>query len=155
VVDIEGLREFRKSHGEIFIGSQGNAESTSRPFRRYSLGEGFEVWVGRNAKENDQLTFGHARKYDIWMHARGVAGSHTLLRPPGRSTKPGTAIIEAAASVAAYFSKARGSELVPVMYTERKYVRKPRGADGGKVILDREEVVIVRPALPNSEGMSA
>ncbi|MDX1740323.1 MAG: NFACT RNA binding domain-containing protein, partial [Rhodothermales bacterium] len=148
VVDIDGLRAFKKSHAHVFLGSRGGTESSSRPFRRYSVGDGFEVWVGRNAKENDELTFSHARKFDIWMHARGVAGSHTVLRLPGRGVKPGPAILEKAASVAAYFSKARGSELVPVMYTERKYVRKPRGADGGKVIVEREEVVIVRPALP-------
>lgn len=148
VVDIDALREFRKSHNEFLVRTAGGSESAARPFRRYSLEGGYEVWVGRNARENEELTFGHARKFDIWMHARGVGGSHVVLRLPGRRSKPAASILEAAAGVAAYFSKARGSEFAPVMYTERKYVRKPRGADTGKVIVDRENVLIVRPKLP-------
>ena len=150
VVDIDGLKDFQRANEDLLGGSSEGGHSAPRPFRRYALGDGFEVWVGRNAKENDELTFGHARKFDIWMHARGVGGSHALLRLPGRTATPGSVVIEKAASVAAYYSKARGSELVPVMYTERKYVRKPRGADPGKVVVEREEVVIVKPALPGT-----
>jgi predicted ribosome quality control (RQC) complex YloA/Tae2 family protein len=150
VTDLDGLREFRRTQENLLGNKGGGADTSSRPFRRYVLGDGFEAWVGRSARENDELTFGHARKFDIWMHARGVGGSHVLLRLPGRDVKPGSSILEASAAIAAYYSKARGSELVPVMYTERKYVRRPRGADAGKVVVEREEVVIVRPALPRS-----
>ncbi len=122
------------------------SEAPSR-FRRFDLGS-FEVLVGRNAKENDELTFGMARKYDIFMHARGVPGSHTILRLPSRDANPDRHVLEIAASIAAYFSKARGSGLVPVSYAPRKYVRKAKGSVSGKVILEREEVVIVPPALP-------
>ncbi|NNE45094.1 MAG: DUF814 domain-containing protein [Rhodothermales bacterium] len=150
VTDMDGLGEFRKKHADV-ISSRGSAAAKSHvPFRRHALAGGFEVYVGRNARENDELTFGFARKFDIWMHARGVGGSHVVLRLPGRESKPGTNVMEAAASIAAYYSKARGSELVPVMYTERKYVRKVRGGDAGKVIVEREQVVIVPPALPST-----
>lgn len=118
------------------------------PFRRFALPQGYEVWVGRNARQNDDLTFHHAQKYDLWMHARGVPGSHTVLRLPNRQARPAPAIVERAASIAAYFSKARGSGLVPVMVTERKYVRKPRGAAPGAVAVEREEVLLVEPRLP-------
>ncbi|NNE36263.1 MAG: hypothetical protein HKN13_13575 [Rhodothermales bacterium] len=67
---------------------------------------------------------------------------------PSRDTNPDRHVLEAAASIAAYFSKARGSGLVPVSYAPRKYVRKAKGTSVGKVILEREEVVIVPPVLP-------
>jgi predicted ribosome quality control (RQC) complex YloA/Tae2 family protein len=118
------------------------------PFRRFAMGDGYEVWVGRNAKQNDTLTFRHARKYDLWMHARGVSGSHAVLRLPNRQAQPGKRLLERAAAIAAYFSKAQGSSLVPVILTPRKYVRKPKGAAPGAVIVEREEVLLVEPHLP-------
>lgn len=126
-------------------------EETRFPFRRFPLGEGYEVWVGKNAKQNDLLTFKYAQKYDRWMHARGVAGSHVVLRLPHRHANPGSHILERAASIAAYFSKAQGSIFVPVTVSERKYVRKPKGAPPGSVLVEREEVLIVEPRLPTAE----
>ncbi len=118
------------------------------PYRRYVLDDGYEVWVGRNAKQNDQLTLRDSRKYDLWLHARGVAGSHTILRLRGREDKPSKKIIEQAAAIAAWHSKARPSALVPVIVVERKYVRKPRKALPGAVLVEREKVVLVAPKLP-------
>jgi predicted ribosome quality control (RQC) complex YloA/Tae2 family protein len=128
--------------------SAGAATIERLPFRRFDLGHGYEVWVGKTAQQNDALTFQHARKFDLWMHARGVAGSHAVLRRPGRTIMTPRPLLERAASIAAYFSKARGSDLVPVIVVERKYVRKPRGAAPGAVLVEREEVLIVPPALP-------
>ena len=119
------------------------------PFRRFALDNGYEVWVGRNAKQNDVLTFRHARKYDLWMHARGVGGSHVVLRLPNRHAQPGRPVLEQAAAIAAHFSKAQGSSLVPVMVAPRKYVRKPKGAAPGAVVVEREEVLLVEPGLPS------
>ena len=128
---------------------QGSAGAAPRlPFRRFVLDEGYEVWVGRNARQNDALTFDHARKYDLWMHARGVGGSHAVLRLPNRDARPGKPLLERAAAIAAYFSKAQGSSLVPVMMAPRKYVRKPKGAAPGAVVVEREEVLLVEPGLP-------
>ncbi len=118
------------------------------PYRRFDLGDGFEVWVGRNARQNHELTFHAAQKYDLWMHAREVPGAHTVLHLPNRDAEPGTPRIRTAAAIAAHFSKAKGSDLVPVMVTERKYVTSPTGADPGAVRVDREEVVLVEPGLP-------
>jgi predicted ribosome quality control (RQC) complex YloA/Tae2 family protein len=127
----------------------GTPEASERvPFRCFSLEHDYEVWVGRNAKQNDALTFRHARKYDLWMHARGVAGSHVVLRLPNRDARPGKPILEQAAAIAAYFSKAQGSSLVPVIVTPRKYVRKPKGAATGAVAVEREDVLLVEPRLP-------
>ena len=131
-----------------FLGQQNTSTAEQIPFRRFDLGSGYEVWVGKNAKQNDDLTFRHARKFDYWLHARGVPGSHTVLRRPGRTAQPQKTILERAASIAAFYSKARGSGLVPVIIVERKHVRKPRGAAPGSVLVDREEVLLVEPGLP-------
>lgn len=117
------------------------------PFRSYSLPGGYQVFVGRNAAQNDRLTTAFARKEDLWLHARGVPGSHTVLRVKGREEPPST-VIESAASIAAYHSKARGSALVPVIVVKKKYVRKPKGAQKGTVTVDRETVILVEPKIP-------
>jgi predicted ribosome quality control (RQC) complex YloA/Tae2 family protein len=150
---VRGLKEMRSFRNEraddLVRFMQEEAIANDRiPFRRYALERGYEVWVGRNARQNDELTFRRAQKYDLWMHARGAAGSHAVLRLPNRSAEPDRRIIEQAAAVAAYHSKARGSALVPVMVTQRKYVRKPRGAPPGAVAVEHEEVVLVEPRLP-------
>src|SRR5690606_19335956 len=99
-------------------------------------------------RQNDDLTFHHAQKYDLWMHARGVPGSHAVLRLPNRDAQPQPLVLQRAAAIAAYHSKARGSSLVPVIVVPRKYVRKPRGAAPGAVAVEREEVLMVEPGLP-------
>ena len=145
----EELDAFEKSHRDIISKVQPRARERAAPrFRRFSLGDGYAVWVARSQKEADALTFGCARKHDLWMHARGYSGAHTVLRLPGRNATPGKEIVERAASIAAYFSKGRHSGLVPVTVTRRKHVRKPRGALPGEVAFEREEVVIVPPECP-------
>jgi predicted ribosome quality control (RQC) complex YloA/Tae2 family protein len=143
------VRQFVRGEADALsrFGSAG-AASERPPFRRFDLGQGFEVWVGKNAQQNDALTFHHARKFDLWMHARGLAGSHAVLRRPGRTAVPPKPILEQAAGIAAYYSKGRGSDLVPVIVAERKHVRKPRGAAAGAVVVERERVLLVPPALP-------
>jgi len=144
------LEQFTKAEGAALARYlPGTSDAPERmPFRCFSLGHGYQVWVGRNAKQNEALTFRHARKYDLWMHARGVAGSHVVLRLPNRDARPGKPILEQAAAIAAYFSKAQGSSLVPVIVTPRKYVRKPKGAATGAVAVEREDVLLVEPRLP-------
>ena len=145
------LKSFKKTEATTLAAFvQGPASAAQRlPFRRFVLENGYEVWVGRNARQNDTLTFRHARKYDLWMHARGVGGSHAVLRLPSRDARPGKPILERAAAIAAYYSKAQGSSLVPVMIAPRKYVRKPKGAAPGAVVVEREEVLLVEPGLPS------
>lgn len=151
---LDALKKFRKAEAERlapFI--SGEEEGIERlPFRRFDLGSGYEVWVGKNARQNDELTFHHAQKYDLWMHARGLPGAHAVLRLPNRDADPPKRIVHQAASIAAYYSKGRGSKLVPVMVTERKYVRSPSGAPPGAVRAEREEVLLVEPRLPAGKG---
>ncbi len=147
---LDALKRFRKDNADRLARYAGQEdEDVDRfPFRRFDLGGGFEAWVGRNARQNQELTFHVAQKYDLWLHARGVPGSHVVLHKPNRDAEPGRRRLHAAASIAAYFSKARGSGLVPVMVTERKYVTSPRGAAPGEVRVEREDVIMAEPRLP-------
>ena len=119
--------------------------------RRISGVGGCEILVGRSARSNEKLTFEAATADDLWFHAVGVAGAHVLLRtPPGREVREEQ--VHQAAGVAAYYSKARGSTSVEVMYTSRKNVRKIRKAPPGTVRVTRFNSVRVRPALPDGKS---
>ena len=116
--------------------------------RHYRLTDGWIVLVGRTNRENDLLTHRAARPRDLWFHARGVAGSHVVLQRGQRKDNPSKAALETAASIAAYHSKARTSATVPVIYTEKRYVRKPRKSAPGLAACIREKVLMVTPQLP-------
>lgn len=107
---------------------------------RFTTPSGVELWIGRNNRQNDRLTFRSASDYDIWFHSQEIPGSHVLLRlSPG--TVPEAADLQFAADYAAYYSRARHSEQVPVVYTRPKYVYKPKGAKPGMVVYKQETVI--------------
>ena len=112
----------------------------------YHTSEGFRVLVGRNNVENDALTLKKAARTDIWFHTKEIHGSHAILFTEGREVTD-LAIFETA-SIAAYHSKGRLSENVPVDYTLVKYVKKPSGAKPGMVIFTDNKTVYVTPKLP-------
>ena len=116
--------------------------------RSYTLPDGWVVLVGRNNKENDELTHRVARPDDLWLHAQGVPGSHVVIRRAGRKDLPGRRITELAAGLAAHFSRARHSGTVPVIITEKRHVRKPRGAKPGTAAVEREKTLFVEPLSP-------
>ena len=118
--------------------------SRTPPYRTYTSSGGLEIRVGRGARHNDDLTFHHSRPGDIWLHARHAAGAHVILRWTRPERPPATDLHEAAV-LAANHSDARGSGTVPVDWTRRKWVRKPRGAVPGAVIPDRVQTVFVAP----------
>jgi len=115
-----------------------------QPYKRFTSRGGLEIRVGRSAKDNDALTFHASSPDDVWMHARGASGSHVVLRWT-RDEAPPAADLEEAALLAAWHSGARGSTVVPVDWTRRRYVRKPRGAAPGSVVVARAKTVMVRP----------
>jgi predicted ribosome quality control (RQC) complex YloA/Tae2 family protein len=115
----------------------------------YELPGGFRVLAGKTDVDNDMLSLRLAAANDLWFHARGLPGSHVLLRHPD-GLKPDSAAIKAAASIAAWHSKARNAGRVPVCFTEAKHVGKPRGAKPGSVTIKREKIIKVRPALPEA-----
>ncbi len=120
------------------------ADLPALPYRRYRTSGGLEVRVGRGARQNDALTFHHSRPNDVWLHARHAGGAHVVLRWV-RAERPPAADLAEAATLAANHSAARSSGHVPVDWTRRKWVRKPRGAAPGLVTPDRVQTVFVSP----------
>ncbi|WP_437313604.1 NFACT RNA binding domain-containing protein [Sorangium sp. So ce385] len=114
-----------------------------RPFHAYRSASGAAILVGRGAEDNDALTTKHARPHDLWLHAKGVAGSHVVVPLPKGASCPADVLVDAA-TLAAHFSDARGEAVCEVSYVPRRYVRKPRGAAPGAVVFDREKVIAVR-----------
>ncbi|MBE9241054.1 Rqc2 family fibronectin-binding protein [Synechocystis salina] len=111
---------------------------------------GFPLWIGRNNRQNDYLSFRVATEYDLWFHAQEIAGSHVLLRlPPGAIADEQD--LQLAADWAAYYSRGRGEEQVPVVYTQPKYVFKPKGSKPGMVIYQQETVIWGKPGAVNSK----
>jgi predicted ribosome quality control (RQC) complex YloA/Tae2 family protein len=115
-----------------------------RPYRLY-FHKNWEIWVGKNAKDNDHMTFHLAHKEDFWLHAQGVSGSHVIIRKIQRKQDPPKSVLEYAARLAATYSQARNSSYIPVIYTRVKYLRKPRGSEAGAVIPERTKSFFVEP----------
>lgn len=113
------------------------------PPKEYKSSDGFTIYVGRNNKQNDKLTLKTARNYDMWLHTKDIPGSHVIIVSDNREITD-TAILEAA-SLAAYNSKAKDSDNVPVDYTIVKNVSKPSGAKPGMVIYVNNKTVYVTP----------
>lgn len=109
---------------------------------------GFVIWVGRNSRQNEQVTFEKGSPVDLWLHARGVPGAHVIIKLDGRRAPQ--EVIEHAAGVAAYFSLKRGEAKVEVDVTERRHVRKIKGGGAGQVTYRNEETLFVAPLDPSS-----
>jgi predicted ribosome quality control (RQC) complex YloA/Tae2 family protein len=116
--------------------------------RQYVSSDGYEMWVGRTARDNDSLTFRLAKPADLWLHAGDYPGSHVVVRNPTRKEIPQRTVIEAA-QLAGYFSQAREDSKVVVHYTERKFLAKPKGAPPGQVRMSRFRSITVQPKPPN------
>ncbi len=117
---------------------------------RYALPGGWEILAGRTDRDNDILSLRTASPRDWWFHVKGMPGSHVILRCPEDQT-PDRAILETAAAVAAYHSKARKAGKVAVIMARTADVSKPRGAKAGSVLVKRDKTLNVRPALPSPE----
>lgn len=113
------------------------------PYRVFRSARGVAIWVGKNAVDNDELTVRVAKPHHLFLHARGVSGSHVIVALSKGSTCDEATLVDAA-TLAAHFSGVRGEPSAEVQYVPRKYVRKRRGSAPGSVELDREKVMIVR-----------
>lgn len=120
----------------------------SEPYK-YQTPSGFELLIGRNNRQNDLLTFRTAGDYDLWFHTQEIAGSHVLMRLPAGAVAQ-DADLQFAADLAAYYSRARQSEQVPVVYTTPKYVYKPKGAKPGMAIYKQEKIIWGQPDQGNT-----
>ncbi len=141
------VRNFYETNRAVlkFLGFEESTkkEKKSLPFRKFAITQKAVLYVGKNARNNEQLTFSFAKPNDIWLHARGTAGSHCILRG---ATMQNTSEIRRAAEIAAFYSTAKHSELVPVQYTEKKFVRRAKNMPPGQVLPEREKVIMVRPS---------
>ncbi|RPI74427.1 MAG: DUF814 domain-containing protein [Ignavibacteriales bacterium] len=117
-------------------------------FKHYVILDKYNVYVGKDSKNNDLLTMKFAKPNDYWFHARSVSGSHVVLKNENPKEGIPKNILKITASLAAYHSKAKTSGMAPVSYTQKKYVTKRKGMETGKVALTKEEVLIVRPEIP-------
>ncbi|MDH4223861.1 MAG: NFACT RNA binding domain-containing protein [candidate division Zixibacteria bacterium] len=115
--------------------------------REFISADGWKILVGRNNRENDYLTFKIARPDDLWFHAQNTAGSHVVLRKGERKKQPSAKALEQAASLAAYYSQAKTSRKVSVIYTLVKYVKKPKGASPGLVKVENMKSILIEPRL--------
>lgn len=144
ILDLRALRTWRKTH-DLQPETKAKA-ATELPFKVFE-DEGFTILVGRNAANNDLLTQRYAHKEDLWLHAKDVTGSHVVIRHRAGHAVPGP-VVERAAQLAAWYSRRQHDSLCPVTVTPRKFVRKPKGALPGQVLVEREKVVLVVPANP-------
>jgi predicted ribosome quality control (RQC) complex YloA/Tae2 family protein len=129
-------------------GKKKSLKTAGSKFRQFILYEKHLIVVGKNSKNNDELTTGFAKQNDYWFHARSVSGSHVVLRYDKSHGEIQKIVLEKAASIAAYYSKAKTSGLVPVSFTQKKYVVKRKGMPPGTVALLKEKVLIVKPEIP-------
>ena len=113
--------------------------------RRYLSSDGYEVVIGRTARDNDKLTFREARPNDLWLHAGDYPGSHVIVRNSSRKEIPHRTIVEAA-QLAAKFSQASKDAKVNIHYTQRKFLSKPKGGAPGLVRLSKFRSITVEPA---------
>ncbi len=117
---------------------KGRQEQRQGPFRRFTSSDGLAMYVGRNARENDELTFGVAKSDDLWLHARGTPGSHVVVRlEKGADVPPET--LRDAATLALLYSDLKKSGKGDIIYTRRKWVKKAKGQAPGAVIVTQEK----------------
>jgi len=157
----EDIKALRKLHGRLnaqqLIPSQRRKQqrkqSSRKPGRRFIHTNGAQLIVGRNNTDNDSVTFQVGNDLDFWLHAAGIPGSHVILRNPQRRDEPLAHHLSVAASVAAYYSKARNSANVQVHWTQRRFIKKLKGGNPGQVLLKNYKSVIADPKLPNGLEM--
>jgi predicted ribosome quality control (RQC) complex YloA/Tae2 family protein len=147
---IESLRQEFEEHtgGRQPVGERAGSKSKKQPPRRVTgltEANGNMIYLGRSGRENDQVTFDIGGAEDTWVHARGVPGSHVIIRWQRPSEEDDARAVETAAALAAYYSSGRESGQVEVDVTRRKNVRKIKGAGPGMVTYRNERTILVKP----------
>lgn len=137
-----------KRHGKAGAPPDEKAE----PVRRYTSSDGFEILCGKSGQGNDLIVKRHAKAEDIWFHAHGVPGSHVLIKTAGRAKEITGKTVEEAAGLAAFFSKAKHASKAEVIYADARFVKKPKGAKPGMVVVKEYRTIMVRPANMEMKG---
>ena len=123
-------------------GKKAKREKKAKPLH-YMSSDGFDIFVGKNNAQNDELTLRFAAQDDIWFHTKNIPGSHVILR--AQNGQVSDTALEEAAHLAAYYSRARSGSLVPVDYCPRRQVKKPGGAKPGFVIYEGHKTAYITP----------
>ncbi|MDN5214230.1 NFACT RNA binding domain-containing protein [Fulvivirgaceae bacterium BMA12] len=139
----ENLKALRQIINKEVATGEEQEQRKALPYKKFTF-LGYDIFVGKSAASNDILTQKIAKKDDLWLHARDVSGSHVVIK--NRPGKPfPKELIEKAAALAAFYSKRKNDSLCPVIYTSKKYVRKPKSAPPGMVKVEKEKVILVEP----------
>ncbi|MCP4537320.1 MAG: DUF814 domain-containing protein, partial [Chloroflexi bacterium] len=136
--EIDGVRAALAAAGWTPKARRSSAQSGGP--RRFEM-DGFTIYVGRNARQNETVTFKHAGPNDLWLHARGHPGAHVIVKSGGQDVPE--EVLQRAAELAAYYSPARGEGRVGVDVTERRFVRRVRGGHPGLVTYRNERTLWV------------
>src|SRR3990167_3929494 len=134
------LEEHISALSVSFVSKKNEGRSSPRTFRS---SDGLTIFVGKNNRQNDELTFRIAKGNDMWLHVRDFPGSHVVIQMGGRKDIPRESLLDAAA-LAVYFSKLKSAGKGNVIYTLRKYVRKPKGAEAGKVLCSQDKNLFIK-----------
>lgn len=146
-LDLETLISFSdKPKPKKQVSKKTKTEQSYKGVRRFVSSDGFEIWVGKKAADNDHLTFRMARSLETWLHTADYPGSHVLIRDSGKAKIPERTLVEAA-QLAAFYSNAREHGKASVRYTQRKFVHKPKKAPAGMVSLSSFKTLIVEPGV--------
>lgn len=146
--DIETLHRYIPQSGTKPVAQKKRpVETAKETARKFISTDGYEILVGKRAKDNDELTFKTARSFDLWLHAADYPGSHVIIRNPGKGEVPGTTLVEAA-RLAAFYSQGNKQTKAAVNYTQRKFVNKRKGFAPGLVSLSRFKTILVEPTIP-------
>ena len=149
---IASIKELDEIMKELKIKKQDQKkekEELKDKFKRYVINGKYNVYVGKDSKNNDLLTTKFAKQNDLWFHARSVSGSHVILRIDNTKEAVPKNILKKTAALTAFHSKAKTAGTVPVVYTFKKYVVKKKGDPIGTVHLLKEDVLLVKPEIPN------
>ena len=151
--DISDIRDELFEQGYISAPkTKGKQKALKSKPLEFLSSDGYTILVGRNNKQNDELTIKNAYSTDLWLHTKNIPGSHVIVRTNGQGEIPDQTLVEAA-EIAAYHSKAKNASGVAVDYTLIKNIRKPNGAKPGFVIYDTNYTVFVTPDRQKIESL--
>lgn len=154
--DLDEIKDELKDEGYIKKQQKKNRKKQTARLkpRKFISSDGYQILVGRNNRQNDQLTKKIANQGDLWLHTKTIAGSHVIIKRDTAKDVPEQTINEAAV-LAAYYSKARQSKNVPIDYTQVENVNKPKGAKPGLVYYDNYQTIYIDPDLEVIKKMTA
>ncbi len=154
VEDLEEIKEELVASGYIKIKNKSRKKPKKKTPKalQFISSDNFNIYVGKNSKQNEFLTMKMAKKEDLWFHTKGIPGSHVIVKTEGKEV-PEQTMIEASI-LAAYYSSGRNSSSVEVDYTEKKHVRKPKKAKTGMVIYENQKTLMVNPQLLKSQNIT-